>query len=53
VTVAADELLDREAPDLDLVVVRHLVSNGGPELELMWRHWDLARPVLAGPVPDR
>ena len=53
VTVAGDEFLVRHSPDLDLVEVQELVGSGTPELELLWRHWDLARPVLAGPGTQR
>ncbi len=49
VTVAADEFLVRHSPDFDLVEVRELAGAGTPELELLWHHWELARPVLAGP----
>jgi hypothetical protein len=50
VTVAADEFLARQSPDLDLAAVRELAGARVAELELLWRHWDLARPVLAGPA---
>lgn len=49
VTVAADEYIATHAPELDLMQVQDLVSPGSADLELLWRHWDLARPVLAGP----
>ncbi|TAK00056.1 MAG: hypothetical protein EPO36_09950 [Chloroflexota bacterium] len=50
VTVAADDFLVRRSPDLDLVEVRELAGTKVPELQLLWQHWDLARPVLAGQV---
>ena len=53
VTVAADEFLVRHSPDLDLVEVRELAGSGTPELDLLWHHWELARPVLAGPGTPR
>lgn len=53
VTVAADEFLVRHSPDLDLVEVRELAGAGTPELDLLWQHWELARPVLAGPGTAR
>ena len=53
VTVAADEFLVRHSPDLDLVEVRELAGAGSPELDLLWQHWELARPVLAGPGTAR
>jgi hypothetical protein len=53
VTVAADEFLERHSPDLDLVEVRELAGAGTPELDLLWHHWELARPVLAGPGTPR
>jgi hypothetical protein len=49
VTVAADEFLVRHSPDFDLVEVRELAGAGTPELDLLWQHWELAQPVLAGP----
>ena len=51
--MAADEFLVRQSPDLDLVEVRELAGAGAPELELLWHHWELARPVLAGPGTPR
>ena len=53
VTVAADEFLVRHSPDLDLVEVRELAGSDTPELDLLWHHWELARPVLAGPGTSR
>jgi len=53
VTVAADEFLVRHSPDLDLVEVRELAGAATPELDLLWDHWELARPVLAGPGSPR
>jgi hypothetical protein len=53
VTVAADEFLVRHSPDLDLVEVRELAGAGTLELDLLWQHWELARPVLAGPGTAR
>jgi hypothetical protein len=53
VSVAADEFLVHRSPDLDLHEVRELAGAGVPELELLWGHWELARPVLAGQVRSR
>jgi hypothetical protein len=53
VTVAADEFLVRHSPDLDLAEVRELAGAGTPELDLLWQHWELAHPVLAGPGTTR
>jgi hypothetical protein len=53
VTVAADDFLVRHSPDFDLVEVRELAGAGNPELDLLWHHWELARPVLAGPGTRR
>ena len=50
VAVAADDYLVRSSPELDLVEVRELAGSGVPELELLWRQWELARPLLAGQV---
>ncbi len=50
VTAAADEFFARQAPEFELDEVRELAGSRSVELELLWRHWDLARPVLAGPV---
>jgi len=49
VTVAADDYLAAQAPELELEEVRALVPAGSPDLDFLWRHWDLGRPVLAGP----
>lgn len=51
VTVAADEQFLAYAPDLELDAVRELVDTGSADVELLWRHWELARPVLAAPLP--
>ncbi|MEW5990278.1 MAG: hypothetical protein AB1736_02890 [Chloroflexota bacterium] len=48
VTVAADDYLVRRSPELDLMEVRELAGRDVPELELLWRDWDRARPILAG-----
>ena len=53
VTIAADDFLVRRSPDLELDEVRELAGTEVPELELLWRHWDLARPLLAGHVSVR
>lgn len=53
VTVAADEYLVRHSPDLELIEVRELAGAGHPEIDLLWQHWELARPVLAGPAAAR
>lgn len=53
VTVAADEYLARRSPELDLLEVQELAGADAPGVELLWRHWDLARPVLAGPLAPR
>jgi len=50
VAVAADEYLTARAPDLDLPAARELGGTQRSDLELLWRRWDLARPVLAGPI---
>ena len=52
VTVAADEFLAAEAPAMELEEVRELVSGRGAELDILWRSWATAGPVLASPVPD-
>jgi hypothetical protein len=49
VTVAADEYFAAQVPELELADVQALVGSSTPDLELLWRHWELARPVLAGP----
>jgi len=49
VTVAADDFLAAQAPELELEQVRALVPAGSPDLEFLWRHWELGGPVLAGP----
>jgi len=53
VTVAADEFLVEQSPNLDGVEVRELAATAGPDLDLLWAHWELARPVLAGPARAR
>lgn len=50
VTVAADELLDDEAPELGLAEVQDLAGPRAVELADLWRNWELARPILAAPV---
>jgi hypothetical protein len=49
VTVAADEYFAVQVPELELAEVQALVQTPSADLELLWRHWELARPVLAGP----
>ncbi|HSO28655.1 MAG TPA: hypothetical protein VLS28_02015 [Candidatus Sulfomarinibacteraceae bacterium] len=51
VTVAADELVTTDAPDLELAAVQELARTRLAEAELAWRHWEIVRPVLDGPVP--
>jgi len=53
VTVAADDYLVRRSPELELVEVRDLAGSGAPDLDLLWREWDRARPILAGQVRPR
>jgi hypothetical protein len=50
VTVAADEVLIDEAADLDLGAVRELAGARSSDLDILWRHWDLARSVLGSPI---
>lgn len=50
VTVAADELLLREAPDLDRDAVRELAGARSADLDILWRHWELAHSVLGSPI---
>jgi len=50
VTVAADELLLDEAPELELADVQEVAGPRAVALVDLWRHWELARPVLAAPV---
>ena len=37
---------------MELEEVRELVSGRGAELDILWRSWATAGPVLASPVPD-
>lgn len=53
VTVAADEHLARQSPGLELADARELAGAGAGDLDLLWRHWELARPVLTGPIAAR
>ena len=50
VTVAADELFGSNAPDLELAAVQDMVGARAADLDLLWRQWDVAGPVLAAPV---
>ncbi|MCI0583191.1 MAG: hypothetical protein L0227_09935 [Chloroflexi bacterium] len=53
VTVAADDFLVRRSPELELVEVRDLARSDAPDLDLLWREWERARPILAGQVRPR
>lgn len=48
-TAAADEYFTARVPEMELTAVQALVGSRSADLDLLWRHWDLARPVLAGP----
>lgn len=49
VTVAADEFLATHVPELELAEVQALAPSPSADLEFLWGHWELVRPVLAGP----
>jgi hypothetical protein len=49
VTVAADEYFAAQSPELELEEVQALAGSPSGDLDLLWRHWELARPVLVGP----
>lgn len=50
VTVAADEEIETESPDLDIDELREVVGPRAADLDLLWEHWDAAREILASPV---
>ena len=52
VTVAADEYVATEAPDLELAGVKDLAGARARELDFLWRNWSQAGPVLAAAVPE-
>jgi hypothetical protein len=49
VTVAADDFIAAQAPELELEQVRALIPAGSPDLDFLWRHWELGRSALAAP----
>jgi hypothetical protein len=52
VTVAADEDLAAQSPNLDLDEVQELAGRRAFELTLLWDTWEAAQRVLLGPVAD-
>jgi hypothetical protein len=50
VTVAADEDLVTESPDLELEEMREIAGTRRFELSLLWDAWAHARPILGAPV---
>ncbi|MBF8289085.1 MAG: hypothetical protein HW391_53 [Chloroflexi bacterium] len=50
VTVSADDLLESPIDALSVPEVQELAGSRTVDLALLWRHWDMACPILAAPV---
>jgi hypothetical protein len=52
VTVAADEFIAIESPELDLAEVQDLVGLRRAGLDFLWANWSVAGPILSAAVAE-